>query len=63
MKGRVMRITGSMDAGNIWIGTFHSMFARILRAESEQLGYPANFTIYDTQDSKNLIKSIVKVIP
>ena len=60
MKGRVIGMTGSHDAGNIWIGTFHSMFARILRVESEKLGYPNNFTIYDTQDSKNLIKSIVK---
>ena len=56
MKGRVIGMTGSHDAGNIWIGTFHSMFARILRVESEKLGYPNNFTIYDTQDSKNLIK-------
>ena len=60
MKGRVIDMTGSQDAGNIWIGTFHAMFARILRIESESLGYPANFTIYDTQDSKNLLKTIVK---
>ncbi|NNK81059.1 MAG: UvrD-helicase domain-containing protein, partial [Flavobacteriales bacterium] len=47
-------------ARNIWMGTFHSIFARILRYESEKLGYPSNFTIYDTADSKSLLKSIIK---
>lgn len=60
MKERVVNIVGDADAQNIWIGTFHSIFARILRIESEKLGYPSNFTIYDTQDSKSLIKLIVK---
>jgi len=60
MKERVMEILGDGDARNIWIGTFHSIFARILRIESEKLGYPTNFTIYDTQDSKSLIKMITK---
>lgn len=59
MRERIDRLVGH-DARNLWMGTFHSMFARILRAESEKIGYPRNFTIYDTQDSKNLIKTIVK---
>lgn len=60
MKERIMSLVGSTDAKNIWMGTFHSIFARILRTESERIGYPRNFTIYDTADSKNLIKTIVK---
>ena len=60
MKERVLNIVGGKDAQNIWIGTFHSVFARVLRIESEKLGYPANFTIYDTQDSKSQIKLITR---
>jgi len=60
MKERVLNIVGENDAQNIWIGTFHSVFARVLRIESDKLGYPANFTIYDTQDSKNQIKLIIR---
>jgi DNA helicase II / ATP-dependent DNA helicase PcrA len=60
MKERISRIIGGSEARNLWMGTFHSVFARILRTEAEIIGYPKNFTIYDTQDSKNLIKSIVK---
>jgi DNA helicase-2/ATP-dependent DNA helicase PcrA len=48
------------EAKNLWMGTFHSVFARILRFESDKLGYPSNFTIYDTQDSDRLIASIIK---
>jgi DNA helicase-2/ATP-dependent DNA helicase PcrA len=48
------------DARNLWMGTFHSVFARMLRAEAHYLGYPNNFTIYDTDDSKTLLKNIVK---
>ena len=59
MRERIDRLVGT-EARNLWMGTFHSMFARILRIESEKIGYPRNFTIYDTQDSKNLIKTIVK---
>ncbi|MGI9545026.1 MAG: ATP-dependent helicase [Cyclobacteriaceae bacterium] len=59
MRRRIEDVVGS-DARNLWVGTFHSVFARILRAEASRLGYPSNFTIYDTQDSKSLIKSIVK---
>jgi DNA helicase II / ATP-dependent DNA helicase PcrA len=59
MRHRVESIVGS-DAKNLWMGTFHSVFARILRSEAHKLGYPSNFTIYDTDDSKTLIKLIVK---
>lgn len=62
MKSRVHQLLGSSDARNVWMGTFHSVFARILRAEGHRLGYPANFTIYDTDDSKSLIRSIVKTM-
>ena len=58
MRERIQKVVGS-EARNLWMGTFHSIFARILRIESEKLGYPRNFTIYDTDDSKSLIKSIV----
>ncbi len=60
MKDRIMKIVGYEQARGLWMGTFHSIFARILRLESEKLGYPANFTIYDTQDSRNLVKTIIK---
>jgi DNA helicase II / ATP-dependent DNA helicase PcrA len=59
MKERIEHIVGK-DARNLWMGTFHSVFAKILRIECERIGYPRDFTIYDTQDSKNLLKSIVK---
>lgn len=59
MRDRVEKVVGS-DARNLWMGTFHSVFARLLRAEAHHLGYPGNFTIYDTDDSKTLIRSIVK---
>ncbi|HLG04228.1 MAG TPA: UvrD-helicase domain-containing protein, partial [Bacteroidia bacterium] len=60
MKDRISRIVSKGEARNIWMGTFHSVFARILRTEAERLGYPSNFTIYDTDDSKSLIKTILK---
>lgn len=59
MKERIIQLIGS-DARNLWMGTFHSVFARLLRREADKLGYPSNFTIYDTDDSKALIKSITK---
>jgi len=59
MRDRIERVVGT-EARNLWMGTFHSVFARILRAEADRLGYPSNFTIYDADDSKSLIKSIVK---
>ncbi len=60
MKERVIGLVGSQEARNVWMGTFHSVFARILRVEGHLLGYPSNFTIYDTDDSKSLIKTILK---
>src|SRR5207244_5869333 len=60
MKERVEHILGNNEARNLYIGTFHSVFARILRAEANRLGYPNNFTIYDTDDAKSVIKDIVK---
>jgi DNA helicase-2/ATP-dependent DNA helicase PcrA len=59
MRDRIEKIVGN-DARNIWMGTFHSVFARMLRAEAHHIGYPSNFTIYDTDDSRTLIKNIVK---
>ena len=60
MKERVGRVVGHNEARNLMMGTFHSVFARILRVESDRINYPHNFTIYDSQDSKALIKDIVK---
>jgi len=60
MKKRILSIVGESEAMNVWMGTFHSIFARILRIESELLAFTSNFTIYDTNDSKNLIKKIIK---
>ena len=60
MKERISTIVGESEAQNIWMGTFHSVFAKILRIESELIGYPRNFTIYDTSDAKSLIKTILK---
>jgi ATP-dependent DNA helicase UvrD/PcrA len=60
MKERISKIVGQSEAKNIWMGTFHSVFARILRSEAEKIGYPQNFTIYDTDDAKSLIKTILK---
>lgn len=59
MQHRIESVVGA-EAKNLWMGTFHSVFARILRAEAGKIGYPSNFTIYDTDDSKSLIKQIVK---
>ena len=60
MKERIEHLLGSTEARNVWMGTFHSIFARVLRVEAEKIGFTQNFTIYDTDDSKSLIKSIVK---
>ena len=60
MKNRIASIVGNSEAKNLWMGTFHSVFARILRSESEKLGFPSNFTIYDTQDSVKLLGAIIK---
>jgi len=60
MKGRIAELVGESEAKNLWMGTFHSVFARILRSEANKLGYPSNFTIYDTQDSDRLLSAIIK---
>jgi DNA helicase II / ATP-dependent DNA helicase PcrA len=60
MKKRISDIVGSAEAKNLWMGTFHSVFARILRSEADKLGYPSNFTIYDTQDAVRLLGAIIK---
>lgn len=60
MMERIGSIVGNTEAKNITMGTFHSVFSRILRFNADRLGYPSNFTIYDTQDSKSLIKDIIK---
>jgi len=59
MRKRIESVAGN-DAKNLWVGTFHSVFARILRAEASRIGYPSHFTIYDADDSKSLIKNIIK---
>lgn len=61
MKERIERLIGS-GANRIWAGTFHSLFARILRVEAHRIGYPNDFTIYDTDDTKSLIKEIIKAM-
>ncbi|WP_192903872.1 ATP-dependent helicase [Panacibacter ginsenosidivorans] len=59
MKERIEHILGNSDARNLYIGTFHSVFARILRAEAHRLGYPNSFTIYDTDDAKSVVKTVI----
>jgi DNA helicase-2/ATP-dependent DNA helicase PcrA len=59
MRERIMKVVGT-EAKNIWMGTFHSVFAKLLRVEAEKIGYPNNFTIYDTDDSKSLLRAILK---
>jgi DNA helicase-2/ATP-dependent DNA helicase PcrA len=59
MRERITKVVGT-EAKNIWMGTFHSVFAKILRVEATKIGYPSNFTIYDTDDSKSLIRAILK---
>ncbi len=60
MKKRISEITSESISRNIWMGTFHSIFARILRSEAPLIGFPTNFTIYDTYDSEKLISNIIK---
>src|SRR5437868_14510193 len=59
MKERVEKVLGNSEARNLYIGTFHSVFARILRAEGPKIGYPHNFTIYDTDDSRSVLKTVI----
>ncbi|HBG69413.1 MAG: ATP-dependent DNA helicase [Bacteroidetes bacterium GWF2_43_63] len=60
MKERIFQLVGGAKAHSLWMGTFHSIFARILKIESEKIGYPKDFTIYDTDDSKSVVKAIVR---
>ena len=60
MRNRIKEIVGDSIAKSLWMGTFHSIFSKILRFEAEKINYPSNFTIYDTEDSKSLIRSIIK---
>ncbi|MGO2102009.1 MAG: ATP-dependent helicase [Psychroflexus halocasei] len=60
MKNRIADIVGGNEAKNLWMGTFHSVFAKILRIEADKLGYPSNFTIYDSKDSQQLMRTIIK---
>ncbi|MDE7375100.1 MAG: UvrD-helicase domain-containing protein, partial [Odoribacter sp.] len=60
MQKRISGLVGSEIAANLWMGTFHSIFGKILRIEAEKVGYTSSYTVYDTQDAKNLIKNIVK---
>lgn len=59
MKERIEKILGNSEARNLYVGTFHSVFARILRAEASKIGYPSNFTIYDTDDAKSVVKTVI----
>ncbi len=59
MRERINHLVGT-EAKNIWMGTFHSVFAKLLRVEADKIGYPSNFTIYDTDDSKSVLKAILK---
>jgi len=59
MKERIATVMGEKETKNLWMGTFHSVFAKILRIEGEKLGFPANFTIYDTQDSQSVMKKVI----
>ena len=60
MKERIAKVVGQSEARSLWMGTFHSVFARILRSEAHYLGYPSNFTIYDSQDSLNVVRKVIK---
>lgn len=60
MKERIAKVVGQSDAKSLWMGTFHSVFSRILRSEAHHLGFPSNFTIYDQQDSLNVLKKVIK---
>lgn len=60
MNNRIAQIVGASEARNLWMGTFHSIFAKILRYEADKLGYPNNFTIYDTMDSHSVIRAVIK---
>jgi DNA helicase-2/ATP-dependent DNA helicase PcrA len=60
MKERILQLVNDADAHNVWMGTFHSIFARVLRIEGHRLGYPSNYTIYDTDDTKRVMRALIK---
>jgi len=60
MRDRISKVVGVSESKNLWVGTFHAIFARILRFEADKLGFPSHFTIYDTQDSDRLLSSVIK---
>ena len=60
MKDRIASVVGVSESKNLWMGTFHSIFARILRFEADKLGFPSNFTIYDTQDAERTLSAVIK---
>lgn len=60
MKDRISKVVGAAEAKNLWMGTFHSIFARMLRVEAPRLGYPPDFTIYDTQDTQSVMKKVIE---
>ena len=60
MTERILTIVGNSEAKNVWMGTFHSVFARVLRIEGHRLGYPSNYTIYDSDDSKRVVRNLIK---
>lgn len=60
MKSRIGNLVEGNEASNLWMGTFHSVFSKILRFEADKINFPTNFTIYDSADSKNLVKTLVK---
>jgi len=60
MKDRIAKIAGASETKNLWMGTFHSIFARMLRAEASRMGYPSNFTIYDAEDAKKALNNVIK---
>ena len=59
MKGRIAKVVGETEAKNLWMGTFHSIFARLLRVEAPRLGFPSNFTIYDQQDALSVMRKVI----
>lgn len=60
MKDRISKVVGPSESKNIWMGTFHSIFARLLRVEAPRLGFPSDFTIYDTQDSQSVMRKVIE---
>ena len=60
MKARIAKVVSADEAKNVWMGTFHSIFARILRVEGSRLGFPSNFTIYDTEDAQKVVANVIK---